>query len=149
MCDSGKGETFCERSKKRRSARKISRYARNDGMVYIALCVITEKGKPFAKGARKNKVQGRFLAASLMMVWGDGFISRSVQRICLESASCIVIPSEAEGSFLHTGIASYVRQRKRGNLLRRKQESAECKDDFLTAPLMTVGKAVDSMNLRF
>ena len=44
--------------------------------------------------------------------------------------SCIVIPSEAEGSFWHTGIASYVRQRKRGNLLRRKQERAECKEDF-------------------
>ena len=60
-----------------------------------------------------------------------------------------VIPSEVEGSFLQEGIMSYVRQRKRGNLLRRKQERAECKEDFLTAPLMTVGKAADSMNLRF
>ena len=32
MCGSGKGETFYERSKKEQSARKISRYARNDGM---------------------------------------------------------------------------------------------------------------------
>ena len=32
MCDSGKGENFCERSKKEQSARKISRCARNDGM---------------------------------------------------------------------------------------------------------------------
>ncbi len=31
MCDSGKRETFCERSKKEQSARKISRCARNDG----------------------------------------------------------------------------------------------------------------------
>ena len=93
MCDSGKGETFCERSKKEQSARKISRCARNDGR-------------------------------------GDEFISRSVQRICLESVSRIVIPSEVEGSFLHTGIASYVRQRKTGIHLRRKQESAECKEDF-------------------
>ena len=74
------------------------------------------KGKPFAKGARNDGVQGRFLAALEMTVW------------------CI---------------SSYVRQRERGNLLRRKQESAECKEDFLTAPLMTVGKAADSMNLRF
>ena len=44
--------------------------------------------------------------------------------------SCIVIPSEVEGSFLHTGIASYVRQGKRGNLLRKEQERAECKEDF-------------------
>ena len=45
-----------------------------------------EKGKPFAKGARKSKMQGRFLAALEMMVGENGFISRSVQRICLESA---------------------------------------------------------------
>ena len=28
---------------------------------YSAVCVIAGKGKPFAKGARKNKAQGRFL----------------------------------------------------------------------------------------
>lgn len=60
-----------------------------------------------------------------------------------------VIESEVEGSFWHTGIAPYVRQRKRGTLLRMEQERAECKDDFSTAPLMTVGKAADSMNLKF
>ena len=50
------------------------------------VCVIAENGNPSAKEARKNKVQGRFLAALEMTVWGNGFISRSVQRICLESA---------------------------------------------------------------
>ena len=44
--------------------------------------------------------------------------------------SCIVIQTEVEGSFWHTGIAPYVRQRKRGNLLRKEQERAECKEDF-------------------
>jgi len=63
--------------------------------------------------------------------------------------SRIVIPSEVEGSFWHTGIAPYVRQRKRGTLLRMEQERAECKDDFSTALEMTVGKAADSMNLKF
>ena len=53
---------------------------------YSAVCVIAEKGKTFAKGARKSRVQGRFLAALEMTVWGNGFISRGVQRICLESA---------------------------------------------------------------
>ena len=53
---------------------------------YSVLCETAEKGKPFAKGARKSRVQGRFLAALEMTVWGNGFISRSVQRICLESA---------------------------------------------------------------
>ena len=41
-----------------------------------------------------------------------------------------VIPSEVEGSFWHTGIVFYVRQWKRGNLLRKEQERAECKEDF-------------------
>ena len=53
---------------------------------YSAVCVIAEKGKTFAKEARKRGVQERFLAALEMTVGGNGFISRSVQRICLESA---------------------------------------------------------------
>ena len=61
MCDSREGKSFRERSKKEQSARKISRYARNDGMVYIALCEIAEKGKRFVKEARKRGVQGGFL----------------------------------------------------------------------------------------
>ena len=113
MCESRKRECFCEGSKKARSARKISRCARNDGMgewVYFTQRTTDMFGKRY---------------------------------------SCIVIPSEVEGSFWHTGIASYVRQRKRGNLLRKEQERAECKEDFLTALEMTVGKAADSMNLKF
>ena len=35
---------------------------------YSVLCETAENGKPFAKGARKNKVQGRFLAALEMTV---------------------------------------------------------------------------------
>ena len=123
MCDSRKRESICEGSKKARSARKISRCARNDGMRgmglfhaayngyvwkalflyrhpersrgiflahrYSVLCETAEKGKPSAKGARKSRVQGRFLAALEMTVWGNGFISRSVQRICLENATSV------------------------------------------------------------
>ena len=50
---------------------------------YIALCETAEKRKPFAKGARNDGVQERFLAAPLMTARGNGFIPRSVQRICL------------------------------------------------------------------
>ena len=53
---------------------------------YSVLCETAEKGNLSAKGARKSRVQGRFLASLEMTVWGNGFISRSVQRICLESA---------------------------------------------------------------
>ena len=35
------------------------------------VCEIAEKGKPLAKGARKSRVQGRFLAALEMTVSGD------------------------------------------------------------------------------
>ena len=52
--------------------------------------------------------------------------------------SRIVIPTEVEGSFLHTGISPYVRQRKRGNFPRKEQEAPECKKDFSTALEMTV-----------
>ncbi len=120
MCDSREGETFCERSKKTRSARKISRCAQNDGggkmglfhvayngyvgkttlpqchpersrgiflaHRYSAVCATAGKGNPSAKEARKSRVQGRFLAVLEMTVWRNGFISSSVQRICLESA---------------------------------------------------------------
>ena len=94
-----------------RGGMKITRAERHphchpdrSGGIFLAegdnvVCVIAEKGKPSAKGARKSRVQGRFLAALEMTVWGNGFISSSVQRICLESASRNVIPSEVEGSF--------------------------------------------------
>ena len=51
------------------------------------VCVIAENGNPSAKGARKSRVQGRFLAALEMTVGENGFISRSVQRICWENAT--------------------------------------------------------------
>ena len=47
--------------------------------------MIAENENASAKEARKRRVQGRFLAVLEMTVWGNGFISRSVQRICLES----------------------------------------------------------------
>ena len=54
---------------------------------YSVLCATAEKGKPSAKGVRKSRVQGRFLAALEMTVGGENrFISRSVQRICLKRA---------------------------------------------------------------
>ena len=35
------------------------------------VCEIAEKGKPFTKEARSNRVQGRFLATLEMTVWGE------------------------------------------------------------------------------
>ena len=75
-------------------------------------------------------MQGRFLAALEMTVGGWVYFTQRTTDMFGKRYSCIVIPSEVEGSFLHTGIASYVRQREMGIHLRRKQESAECKEDF-------------------
>ena len=111
---------------------------------YSAVCETAGKGNPSVKGTRKNKVQGRFLAALEMTVGGNGFISRSVQRICLESA-ILVSSSRAKPSIFlahrysavcviaENGNASAKgnkKARKRGNLLRKEQERAECKEDF-------------------
>ena len=70
------------------------RHPERSGGIFLAggdnvVCVIVEKGKPFAKGARKSRVQGRFLAALEMTVGENGFISCSVQRICWENATSV------------------------------------------------------------
>ena len=54
----------------------LYRHPDRSGGIFLAggdnvVCVIAEKGKLFVKGARKNKVQGRFLAALEMTVSGD------------------------------------------------------------------------------
>ena len=67
---------------------------------YSVLCVIAENGKPFAKGARKSRVQGRFLVALEMTVGENGFISRSVQRICWKTPLPQRHPERSRGIFL-------------------------------------------------
>ena len=90
------------------------------------VCMIVEKGKTFAKEARKSRVQGRFLDFARNDGMGEWvYFTQRTTDMFGKRYSCIVIPSEVEGSFLHTGIAPYVRQRKMGMLLRREQESAE------------------------
>ena len=65
MCDSGKGETFCERSKKEQSARKISRCARNDGMGGMGLFHVVYNGyvwKGLLPYRHPERSRGIFLA---------------------------------------------------------------------------------------
>ena len=57
---------------------------------YSVLCETVEKGKPFAKEARKSRVQGRFLAALEMTVWG---VEKSKKRRMAASVFiCFFIP---------------------------------------------------------
>ena len=102
---------------------------------YSVVCVTAEKGKTFAKGARKSKSarkisrcarndgmggMGLFHVAYNGYVWKTPFTQRH--------------PERSPRSFLHTDIASYVWQWKRGKLLRKEQERAECKEDFSLRP---------------
>ena len=53
----------------------LYRHPDRSGGIFLAggdnvVCETAEKGKPSAKGARKRGVQGRFLAALEMTVWG-------------------------------------------------------------------------------
>ena len=173
MCDSGKGETFSERSKERRSARKISRCARNDGMGgmglfhvvyngyvckalfpyrhpdrsggiflahrYSAVCGIAENGKPSVKGARKSRAQGRFLAALEMTVWGNGFISRSVQRICWENATSAASSRAKPSIFLAHRYSAVCGIAENGKPLAKGARNDGVQGRFLAALEMTVG----------
>ena len=134
------------------------RHPDRSGGIFLAgrdnvVCVIAEKGKPFAKGARKSGVQGRFLDCAR----NDGMVYIALCEIAEKGKPFAkgARNDGVQGRFLATlemtvwCIASYVRQRKRGKLLRKEQERAECKEDFLTVLEMTVGKAADSMDLRF
>ena len=68
-----------------------------------------EKGKPFAKEARKRGVQGRFLDCARNDGMGEWvYFTQRTTDIFGKRYSCIVIPTEVEGSFLHGGISPYV-----------------------------------------
>ena len=54
------------------------------------VCVIAEKGKPFVKGARKSRVQGRFLAALEMTV--SGIEKSKKRRMAASGFICFFIP---------------------------------------------------------
>ena len=65
----GKGETFCERSKKEQSARKISRCARNDGMgewVYFTQRTTDMLGKRYSCIVIPTEVEESFLQEGIM-----------------------------------------------------------------------------------
>ena len=127
----------------KKGTKKISRCARNDSVgngypLYRIKCSLGKCSSciTISRYARNDRVENEYPVHHTKNVWET-------------RSSCIVIPSEVEGSFWHTGIASYVRQRKRGNLLRKEQERAECKEDFLTALEMTVwGKGFISRSVQ-
>ena len=58
---------------------------------YSVVCVIAENGNASAKEARKSRVQGRFLAALEMTVWGNGYPLYRIKCALGKCSSCITI----------------------------------------------------------
>ena len=112
---------------------------------YSAVCGIAENGKPLAKEARNDGVQGRFLAALEMTVWGNGFISCSVQRICLESAIPVSSSRAKPSIFPAHWYSALCETAEKGKPLAKGVRNDGVQGRFLAALLMTVwGKWVYS-----
>ena len=98
MCDSREGESFCEGNKK-----------------------AWKRGNLLRRKQEKVECEEYFSTLLEMTAWGEWvYFTQRTTDMFGKRYSCIVIPTEVEGSFWHTGIAFYVRQRKRGNLLRKE-----------------------------
>ena len=70
---------------------------------YSAVCETVEKGKPFAKGARKSRAQGRFLAALEMTVWGMGLFHVAYNEYVWKALFLYRHPERSRGIFLAEG----------------------------------------------
>ena len=70
---------------------------------YSAVCVIVEKGKTFAKEARKSRVQGRFLAALEMTVGGMGLFHAACNGYVWKALFLYRHPARSRGIFLAGG----------------------------------------------
>ena len=62
--------------------------------------MIAENGKPFVKGTRKNKVQGRFLAALEMAVGGMGLFYVAYNGYVWKALFLYRHPERSRGIFL-------------------------------------------------
>ena len=73
----------------------LYRHPDRSGGIFLAggdnvVCVIAENGNPSAKGARKSRVQGRFLAALEMTV--SGVEKSKKRRMAASGFICFFIP---------------------------------------------------------
>ena len=105
---------------------------------YGVLCETAENGNASAKGARKSRVKGRFPAAPLMTVWGNGFISRSVQRICLESAIPVSSSRAKPSIFLAHRYSAVCETAEKGKPFAKGARKSRVQGRFLAALEMTV-----------
>ncbi len=116
---------------------------------YSVLCETAEKGKPSAKGARKSRVQGRFLAALEMTVGGMGLFHVAYNGYVGKTPLPQRHPERSRGIFLAHWYSAVCVIAGKGNPSVKGARRSRVQGRFLAALEMTVGKAADSMNLRF
>ena len=100
-------------------------------------CETAEKGKPFAKGARKNRVQGRFLAALEMTVWGMGLFHVAYNGYVCKSLFLYRHPERSRGILLAYRYSALCETVEKGKPLAKKARNDGVQERFLATPLMT------------
>ena len=106
---------------------------------YSVLCETAEKGKPFAKGARKRRVQGGFLAAPLMTVGGMGLFHVAYNEYVWKALFLYRHPERSRGIFLAYRYGVLCETAENGNASAKGARKSRVKGRFPAAPLMTVG----------
>ena len=106
---------------------------------YSAVCETAEKGKPSAKGARKSRVQGRFLAALEMTVWGEiGLFHTAYNGYACKSLFPSRHPERSRGILLGHRYSVLCEIAENGKPLAKGARSTGVQERFLAALEMTV-----------
>ena len=105
---------------------------------YSAVCETAGKGKPFAKGARKSKVQGRFLAALEMTVGGMGLFHVAYNGYVGKTPLPQRHPERSRGIFLAGGDNVVCVIAETGNPSAKGARSNRVQGRFLATLEMTV-----------
>ena len=105
---------------------------------YSAVCVIAEKGKTFAKGARKSRVQGRFLAALEMTVGGMGLFHAAYNGYVWKGLFPYRHPERSRGIFLAEGDNVVCVIAEKGKTFAKGARKSRVQGRFLAALEMTV-----------
>ena len=101
------------------------------------VCVIAEKGKPLAKGARNDGVQGRFLAALEMTVGGMGLFHAAYNGYVWKALFPYRHPDRSGGIFLAYWYSVLCETAEKGKPFAKEARKRGVRGRFLAALEMT------------
>ena len=105
---------------------------------YSAVCETAENGNPSAKGTRKNKVQGRFLAVLEMTVWGMGLFHVAYNGYVWKTLFPYRHPERSRGIFLAGGDNVVCVKAENENASAKEARKSGVRGRFLAVLEMTV-----------